>query len=1058
MATPITTRAGKGAPLTNDEIDANFAGLRDRVDSEALPEFTQTIHSGAVVRTLVYDTTRDSDGGAWRKRCAGKSWYNEPAPAGAWLGRFANELAARGGDNLVAAPEELDNAGWTQSVTGSGQVIVITPNAALDPDGFMTADQAVFNIGAGTTSADLCQLQSPGITYPSGMNSGSFYIRTLDGGTSVFSMTLPNGAFSSFTATPEWQRVSLSSVAAVAGANYVRIRLRGNEGTAKVATVAIWGVKFNAGAAPTPYVPSRMFEGGYFQKTTDGKFYAMQSAYGALEVVRGNRRDFPEKVAIVGEAARTVIYDLTRPGSPMWMVASNNFGPTAALDGLLITGLCEMSFVADARIVRRRVVGDPRFGPIPVVERERTGVSATGSVSAAEAIINGTIHAVSMVVLQGAPIAPGIGLPVATVAYATAAGVSICRHDGTVANWLTNAGQIFSISISKFGRMFATGGGGVAHGCWFKNAIPTASPDNTVDYSFNASSIPTRRGTDSATGSIGLHVLMPNSMKALGALTSMYLLRDNPAAPTKGMLAQIGATHPGAWQVGDSRGLWLSDTAAETANASGNLVANGAFDVDTAGWTSGGGATLSVAGWAMRVTATASSPSARTSVTCVIGKIYQVSVQWVTDSLTGNFSVLVGTTLGANDTASLTRTIELGLMLVSFVATQATHYITVSGTSAAISGDYFDVDNVDVRLAEADRSPKNNVMIVRGAITKAAAAPGAQMVAYSGFSAANYLDQSYTPNLDFGAGDVCVMGWLKAGSLHGGAMFDRASAGSTARLLVRTDVSGAIMLYMADATPVSQYVMSGLYQVGVWAFVVGYRKGSQMSIYVNGALVGTTTTAALNITNTSATSRIGAYWNGAAPFNGSLALVRISATAPSDEQIAQIYRDELALFQPGAQCTMVGAPTAMSWDDAAETLHVAVSNVRYAFCGLAQLSSEVTAIGPLAGVSACGGSVLQGGTSCASVTQPSAFLRENAAPALLGAPPAPIWATGDGVATDFPLTMGFQPGAVYKQGVLMRDGSSNDYTTSFDGYQWTVGFTAAPLNNHNICIMGVRNG
>jgi len=31
-----------------------------------------------VVDTFVYDTSRDSDGGAWRHRCQALSWYNEP--------------------------------------------------------------------------------------------------------------------------------------------------------------------------------------------------------------------------------------------------------------------------------------------------------------------------------------------------------------------------------------------------------------------------------------------------------------------------------------------------------------------------------------------------------------------------------------------------------------------------------------------------------------------------------------------------------------------------------------------------------------------------------------------------------------------------------------------------------------------------------------------------------------------------------------------------------------------------------------------------------------------
>ena len=48
----------------------------------------------AVVAMMVYDTTKDSDGGAWTERCQHTSWYNESLN-GKWLGACASESAAR---------------------------------------------------------------------------------------------------------------------------------------------------------------------------------------------------------------------------------------------------------------------------------------------------------------------------------------------------------------------------------------------------------------------------------------------------------------------------------------------------------------------------------------------------------------------------------------------------------------------------------------------------------------------------------------------------------------------------------------------------------------------------------------------------------------------------------------------------------------------------------------------------------------------------------------------------------------------------------------------------
>ena len=41
------------------------------------------------------------------------------------------------------------------------------------------------------------------------------------------------------------------------------------------------------------------------------------------------------------------------------------------------------------------------------------------------------------------------------------------------------------------------------------------------------------------------------------------LRRENPSIPAKGMVAYITAAYPGAWQVGDSKRLWLCDATAD---------------------------------------------------------------------------------------------------------------------------------------------------------------------------------------------------------------------------------------------------------------------------------------------------------------------------------------------------------------------------------------------------------------------------------------------------------------------------------------------------------------
>ena len=60
-----------------------------------------------------------------------------------------------------------------------------------------------------------------------------------------------------------------------------------------------------------------------------------------------------------------------------------------------------------------------------------------------------------------------------------------------------------------------------------------------------------------------------------------------------------------------------------------------------------------------------------------------------------------------------------------------------------------------------------------------------------------------------------------------------------------------------------------------------------------------------------------------------MSLFRISATAPTAEQIAKIYRDEKPLFQEGAKCTLYGNSSGVngiSYDDDTGITHVGTSS------------------------------------------------------------------------------------------------------------------------------------
>ena len=73
---------------------ATSAWAASTAPAEKLATFNGNLHFGAVVKSILYDTAKDSDGGAWRKRCADKSWYTEALGGDRWLGLVGNIAVA----------------------------------------------------------------------------------------------------------------------------------------------------------------------------------------------------------------------------------------------------------------------------------------------------------------------------------------------------------------------------------------------------------------------------------------------------------------------------------------------------------------------------------------------------------------------------------------------------------------------------------------------------------------------------------------------------------------------------------------------------------------------------------------------------------------------------------------------------------------------------------------------------------------------------------------------------------------------------------------------------
>jgi hypothetical protein len=425
---------------------------------------------------------------------------------------------------------------------------------------------------------------------------------------------------------------------------------------------------------------------------------------------------------------------------------------------------------------------------------------------------------------------------------------------------------------------------------------------------------------------------------------------ENVSNPESGMLAQIASDYNTGYQVGDIKLATLSDT--DTTNAVGTeLVTNGTFASNTTGW-AGVSGTIAIASSQLRLTGGGSSTVvayAQQTFATTVGKAYTVSVDFISISGGTNRYIYIGTsTSGANrfNIVQLSNAqVVVGTNTFTFVAQSTTSLISLGTYEAQVAV----WDNVTVRLAEEDRSWNGNGVQVFGTVTKTAVATGADLVAYSGFSTSNYLEQPYNSSLGLSSTDyLTIMCWVKQASHNGTIQVIFASGVMTTgqgRYLYtnagipRLDTyGGATNNSTRDITDNTWHHLTAIYTPNG----IGY-------MYIDGILDATPSLTAGYINQSAnANVRIGLERNNTLPTNASISLLRVSNSIPSAEQIAKIYNDEKHLFQTNAKATLYGssdAVTALAYDDDTELLHVGTSAGRSEFQGLNRVNNTTDAVG-----------------------------------------------------------------------------------------------------------------
>jgi hypothetical protein len=153
--------------------------------------------------------------------------------------------------------------------------------------------------------------------------------------------------------------------------------------------------------------------------------------------------------------------------------------------------------------------------------------------------------------------------------------------------------------------------------------------------------------------------------------------------------------------------------------------------------------------------------------------------------------------------------------------------------------------------------------------------------------------------------------------------------------------------------------------LNTWTQVVVQKIGTVMSYYFDGVFAGSgSITQTLSISSPDSTDKLRVGFQGSGYSfpctTESLALLRVSATAPSVEQIKKMYNDEKHLFATNAKATLYGtsnAVTALAYDDDTELLHAGTSAGRSVFQGLNRADNTTDAVG--AAISASNGLVAE---------------------------------------------------------------------------------------------------
>ena len=751
-------------------------------------------------------------------------------------------------------------------------------------------------------------------------------------------------------------------------------------------------------------------DGGAWRKKTQETSWYNETLGNA---VRGSRKDFPAVAVLVLEDGKLTIYDGDDPTMPMWMtfntqaesyylVAGYNdhdLRCVTALNGIIAVGnaagynhggLIEINFIRDDAFAVTNSNNKIWTGGIV----NRNSNAYWQQIADGNYLVSNNVRDVAMTVLPHAKTDVTTGLPIPTIAVATAAGVSIVRDDQgdssgpeitnrSIINLIETSGpdSVWRVKFRRDGKLgfFTSGTAGQSD---FPQAyymrVPGYNPSFGYYYQYTSHGIEMYGYGGEAMGATrlvmqgdlssdlsdltdGNGMVYASTNTALNIISPPDKTLGGAADMTTGMIAYVGSDYNTGYMPGVIKGAFLSDT---STSASAELVTNGYFNSDVSGWTVGAGtATLN----SNRLLLTSPDGGATwgyvyQALTTVVGQKYALSFHYDRGTVDGRVNLRNDTTntvTGSVYYSDLTSTHDGKTFYKEFTATGTTTYIFFYSKNTTAGTNAYDQISVSTEL---DRTAHRKGLQVHGTVNKSVVATNAELVGYSNFSASNHLRQPPNPDMNIGTGNAMSMIWYYTTNSSATMMlmsYEGGANGTTnygAPFNIRME-AGKIRGWASynnftnyDSALHAQNTADGKWHCAAWV-----KRGQGFELYVDGEFVGYTGGQVLSNALSDGNSElvIGGRKRGnhpgtcEEPFIGSLALARFGHTAPTADQIRKMYVEERQLFLPNAKATLYGssdAVVAMGFDDGTNTLHVGTSAGRSEFNGLRRINNTTTAV------------------------------------------------------------------------------------------------------------------